>query len=70
MNNCAFNKGNWCNALREQKCEGCAFYKTREELVEGRQRAMERINGLPKTKKYYIIHKYYKQWRRSSFEKI
>lgn len=68
MNNCAFNKGHSCIALREKDCVGCAFYKTREQLVEGRHRAMDRINALPKTKKYYIIHKYYKQWRKSSFD--
>ena len=68
MNNCAFNRGSICLALREKKCENCTFYKTREQLVEGRLKAKERINGLPKTKRYYIIHKYYKQWRRSSLE--
>ena len=63
MKECAFEKGNSCTALREKECKGCPFMKTKEELVEGRQRAMARIHALPNPKRYYIIHTYHKQWR-------
>lgn len=63
MNDCAFEKGNICTALREKTCKGCTFMKTKEELIEGRKRAMDRIHNLPNPKRYYIIHTYHKQWR-------
>ena len=63
MKDCAFDKSGYCTILRKKGCEGCSFKKTKEELIEGRQRAMERINALPNPKKYYIVHKYHEQWR-------
>ncbi len=59
MENCAFNNGDNCVALTKKECEGCAFYKTREELVEGRRKATERINGLPGALQTRISNKYY-----------
>ena len=63
MRDCAFDEGKFCSALREKECIGCPFKKTRKELVEGRQRAMHRINSLPNPKKQYIIYTYHRQWR-------
>lgn len=69
MTDCAFDKGEYCTALREKECNSCPFEKTREELVEGRRKALHRINNdIPKSTKFYIIHKYYRQWRTSCFE--
>lgn len=60
MDNCIFEKGNECNALREKKCEGCSFYKTEAELIEGRRKAQERIDSLPEKQRIHIIRTYYK----------
>ena len=60
MNFCVFNKGEECDALREKKCAGCSFYKTSEELKEGRAKAFERIEKLPLAERVVIHRKYYK----------
>ena len=59
MKDCAFDRGCECNALTEKKCKGCAFCKTTEELIEGRQKAEERIRTLPQTTQTHIKRKYY-----------
>ena len=59
MKDCAFNKDGKCVALKEKQCKGCHFYKTPEELAEGRQKATERIRTLSKSKQAYIKYKYY-----------
>ena len=63
MNDCAFNEGRFCTALRKKECKNCTFKKTEEELIVGRRKAMVRIQSLPNPKRYYIIHTYHKQWR-------
>lgn len=59
MENCAFDKGNKCSALREHNCEKCSFRKTQGELVKGREKARERIENLPKEQHDAIMKKYY-----------
>lgn len=64
MNNCAFDRDKFCAALKEKQCEGCAFYKTKEELIEGRQKAAERLDNLPIRQKIHIARKYYNvEWK-------
>lgn len=65
MENCVFDKGKKCSALREHNCEKCSFRKTREELVAGREKARERIENLPKEQHDAIMKKYYCLRRRA-----
>lgn len=64
MDNCVFENGNECNALRVKECAGCRFRKTKEELIESREKAAERIDTLPDARFYHIVRKYYPQRRR------
>lgn len=60
MNNkCAFEGENRCNALNEKKCIRCKFYKTKEELQEGRAKAAKKVAQLEPELKEHIRHKYY-----------
>jgi hypothetical protein len=59
MKTCTCDNGEECSALREKKCNGCAFRKTKEELVKGREKAIDRISSLPQSKQIYIRRKYY-----------
>lgn len=56
---CAFEKVGGCIALKDKQCFCCHFFKTREELEEGRDKARLRINELPPEEKIYISRKYY-----------
>lgn len=47
-----------CSALTKKLCGGCRFYKTEEELKESREKALERINNLPKRVQMEIYDKY------------
>jgi hypothetical protein len=58
MNKCVFENENECIALKEKRCAFCAFRKTKEELIEGRRKATERIASLPEEQKKHIIRKY------------
>lgn len=48
-----------CNALGEMKCLGCRFYKTKEELKEGREKAAKKVAQLEPELQEHIRHKYY-----------
>ena len=63
MYNCVFDDGERCSALKEKCCEGCRFRKTEEELIEGREKAKERVETLPINFKMYILNKYYSKRR-------
>ena len=63
MKDCAFYNGDKCSALTEKMCKGCKFFKTKEELIEGRQKADKRIKSLPQTSQSYIKRKYYSRGR-------
>ena len=47
-----------CLALREQKCAGCAFYKTTEQVKTERENAKRRIESLDSDQQLYIADKY------------
>lgn len=61
MNDCVFNNGDECTALKAKQCEGCVFRKTKEELIAGRTKAINRINNLPERTRARIIRTYYGQ---------
>lgn len=59
MKVCAFENDKQCNALKTKKCEGCHFFKTKEELINGRKKAAERISKLSPKTQTQILNKYY-----------
>lgn len=46
-----------CNVLKKRNCVGCNFRKTKSEVMEGRIKALKRLNQT--RKKHYFIEKYY-----------
>ena len=58
-NKCAFDCHGKCVALREQRCAGCNFYKTEDELEAGRVKAAARITRLEPSLKQHLKRKYY-----------
>lgn len=56
---CAFDGDDRCNALKDKVCLGCSFFKTKEELNEGRDKAAIRVAHLEKGERDHIRHKYY-----------
>ena len=59
MNKCAFDRGKKCFALTTKKCNGCNFYKTKEQLKEGREKATDRLMTLDMVTLKHIKAKYY-----------
>lgn len=59
MIDCCFKSSMGCTALRDSRCEGCGFKKTKEELAEGRRRALDRVLSLPDEQRIHIVRKYY-----------
>jgi hypothetical protein len=50
-----------CNVLKDymvKNCEGCRFYKTKEQIFRGREKAKTRINMLDREKRMHIVEKY------------
>ena len=60
MIKCAFDKDEICIALREKSCTNCPFYKSENNLKEGRRKAEERIEHLPLETKISIFRTYNK----------
>ena len=46
MDKCAFDRECECSALNVKVCEGCSFFKTKEELIASREKAQKRVNAL------------------------
>lgn len=46
MKDCFAYKNNRCTALIVKNCDGCGFYKTKEEAEEGQRKSIERIKTL------------------------
>ncbi|WP_296972593.1 hypothetical protein [Tepidanaerobacter sp. EBM-38] len=59
MQDCFAYKHNSCTALKVRQCEGCSFYKTKEQYELDRQKAIEKILSLDEDKRDYIIKTYY-----------
>lgn len=47
-----------CKALKVKNCNGCVFYKTKENAEEGRMKGIERIMSLDEEKRDHIIEIY------------
>ena len=57
---CVFDLGEKCYALNEKKCQGCNFFKTRQQLDAGRAKAKKLLNEKYGFKeRAAICHKYY-----------
>ena len=54
MKYCFAYKHNGCTALKVRKCEGCSFYKTKEQYEIGQRKVLERIRSLDIDKQKYI----------------
>ncbi len=59
MKDCFAHKRNSCTALKVKDCEGCGFYKTKEQFKRDQQRAMKRILSLDDEQREHIINTYY-----------
>ncbi len=59
MKYCFAYKHNGCTALKVRKCEGCSFYKTKEQYEIGQRKVLERIRSLDIDKQKYISETYY-----------
>lgn len=51
---CVFDRGGFCAALISRECANCRFRKTKEELDNGRKKAILRVRGLPRQKFAYL----------------
>lgn len=58
MKDCFAYTHRGCRALKVKNCEGCNFYKTKEEAEASRIKAMGRIMSLDKDKRDHIIETY------------
>jgi hypothetical protein len=59
MKDCFAYRRNGCTALKVKKCEGCSFYKTKEQFRLDQERALKRIRTLDIDKQKYISETYY-----------
>lgn len=59
MNKCAFDLDKKCSALNVKDCEGCNFYKTKEQLKKGREKATDRLMTLDRALLNDIKANYY-----------
>lgn len=59
MDKCAFDLGKRCHAMTEKKCDGCKFFKTKEQLKAGREKATDRLMTLDRELLNDIKAKYY-----------
>lgn len=59
MKDCFALKYGKCVALNCTICEGCSFYKTKEQLKDELQNSKKRLKQLGKEEQMYIRDKYY-----------
>lgn len=59
MDGCVFERGAQCSALSKKDCAGCAFYKTAEDHEASAKSAMDRILGLGKERRDYLLVTYH-----------
>ena len=60
MENCFAEAANGqCLILTDKKCEGCPFYKSKQEFLADRLKSLDRIRGLPPESFNSIVNTYY-----------
>ncbi len=55
---CFAIKNSRCKALKVKQCEGCGFYKSREQFKQDIEKVNKRIGTLDSTTQAYIAGKY------------
>lgn len=60
MAKCFADRDSYCSALKKKECKNCNFFKTHEVLEESRDRAMKRIDSLPRAARNGIYNIYFK----------
>lgn len=59
MDKCAFDLDVKCSALTKKECDGCAFYKTKAQLNEGRKRALRLLGKFTPQQRQALRERYY-----------
>ena len=59
MSKCVMSKGKKCLALETKACDGCRFFKTKEQQKASRAKVRARLQTLPLEEQLYILGKYY-----------
>ena len=59
MEKCFAESGTHCSILWKRKCEGCPFYKSKQEFLADRLKSLDRIRELPPKSFNRIINTYY-----------
>jgi hypothetical protein len=59
VQDCFAYRRNSCSALKVKKCEGCSFYKTKEQYLLDQKKAQDRIYALDGDKQRHIFETYY-----------
>lgn len=58
-----FTESGFCPILENTRCDGnnpvCPFYKTRQQVEEGKAKWAARLSSLSEEEQEYIAHKYY-----------
>lgn len=55
---CVFeNENGKCEALTKKKCDNCNFYKTPEQLKNGRMRAIDRLKAVGIYENALLVYK-------------
>jgi hypothetical protein len=59
MQDCFAYRRKGCSALKIKKCDGCSFYKTKEQYLRDQKKALDRIYTLDEDKQRHIFETYY-----------
>ncbi len=59
MQDCFAYRRKGCSALKVKKCDGCSFYKTKEQYLRDQKKALDRIYTLDEEKQRHIFETYY-----------
>jgi hypothetical protein len=59
MQDCFAYRRKGCSALKIKKCDGCSFYKTKEQYLRDQKKALDRIYTLDEEKQRHIFETYY-----------
>jgi len=59
VQDCFAYRRNSCSALKVKKCDGCSFYKTKEQYLRDQKKALDRIYTLDEEKQRHIFETYY-----------
>jgi hypothetical protein len=59
MQDCFAYRRKGCSALKVKKCDGCSFYKTKEQYLRDQKKALDRIYTLDEDKQRHIFETYY-----------